>query len=182
MTFKGDPVHEAADKVAELTGVPRFGRWLKANHSPYQTRRQIILPAIAIVGSVTAFIATLFEVRSIGALAPLFFYLAYWARPFGPIRLRDAAMPYDEREQVLIWRSRSIGMATALGLALVGCAVTGFYDGFSALENIDVNVSLLRRSIIELTAVCLLATTAIGVTTISASLLLPKRVSDDEDA
>jgi hypothetical protein len=180
MTYRGNLAHEAADKIAELTGWPRFIRWLTANYRQPHAKRQIVVPVVAIAGQVAVFIATLSGMRVFGGLGPLIFYLAFWASFFGPIRMRDSAMPYDERELVLIWRSRSIGLATALALALIGFAVRGFSDAFSILEHIDVKVDLLERIIIELQALLLVATTGMCVTTIIASVMLPKDTVDDD--
>lgn len=170
MTYNTNPLHEAADKVAELTGVPKLMRKAEAKHP---ARRQIMLPAVAIAGSVIAFIATLYGVHAIGALSGLFFVLTIVAQQFGPVRPRNAAMPYDECEQLLIWRSRSVGMGAALGLAIIGCSTISLYDAFQ-----DVPWQLPANS--ALAAMWLLVTTATGLTTISASLLLPKEIAEEE--
>ncbi len=173
MTYQADPIHEAADKIAELTGVPTLKRMAEANQNAHRARRQIVLPIIAIAGSVVAFVATLNGVRVLGALSALFFVLAMVAQHFGPIRLRNAAMPYDECEQLLIWRSRSFGMGVALGLTIIGCSAISLYDAFQA-----VRWQLPSGS--ALAAMWLLTTVATGMTTISASMLLPKEIADEE--
>jgi hypothetical protein len=171
MTHKADPIHKAADTVAEVTGIPRLVRDANANHKP---RRQIILPTIAVLGSIIAFVATLYGVRIFGAIAPFFFITAMVAQQFGPIRLRNSNLPYDEWERLLIWRSRSIGLGTALAIAILGCAAIALYDSLH-----DAPWRLPANS--ALAAMWLLTTTATALTTISASLILPKGLDDEDE-
>ncbi len=174
MTYEENPLHVLVDKVAELTGVPKLKRKAEENQSAHRARRQIILPAIAVGGSIIAFVATITGIRFMGALAPLFFVIAFVAQYFGPIRLSNSAMAYDECEQLLIWRSRSIGMGAALGLAIIGFCVLALYDAFQ-----DVPGQLPTGS--ALAAMWLLTTTATALTTISASWLLPKDIGDEDE-
>jgi hypothetical protein len=179
MTYKADPVHEAADKIAELTGIPKLSRLAQANQRDYRPRRQILLPLIALAGSIAAFVAALCGIRFMGSIAPIFFVLAMLAQQFGPVRHRNSAMPYDECEQLLIWRSRSIGMGVALGLAVIGLAGFNALAMFEALGDIDTTVPVHRLAIIGTAAMWLLTTTAMTITTISASLMLPKDVGEE---
>jgi hypothetical protein len=178
MTYKADPIHKAADKVAEFTGVPRLARQADAKQHAYRSKRQIVLPVIAITGSAACFAATLAGLGVVGALGGLFFLMASAAQWFGPVRVRNANLPYDEWEQMLIWRSRSIGLGTALGLAIGGCSVLSIWAAFRDL-GVDAAFSLPSKS--AMAAMWLLTTTAIGMTTISASLMLPKPLIDGED-
>lgn len=172
MTYKSNPANQAADKIAEQTGVPRLK---KMAGSDQRAKRQIVLPGIAIAGSIIAFVATLYGMRVIGALGPLFFIIAMLAQYFGPIRLRDAARPYDECEQLLVWRSRSIGLGTGLAIAIIGCSALSLNEALQDLH--DVPLQLPKSS--AFAAMWLLATTATGLTTISASLVLPKDIEDE---
>jgi hypothetical protein len=174
MTLKHDAIAQALDHLAEKTGVPSFIRSAEERKCYKRARRQIVIPAIAIVGSIIAFVATLYGVRLAGSLSVLFFLLAMVAKQFGPIRLSNTMAPYDEREQLLIWRSRSIGMGVALGLSILGCFAYSFYDAFH-----DESWRLPTNT--ALAATWLLATTGTALTTICASLLLPKQIADDED-
>ena len=178
MTYKANPIHEAADKVAELTGIPRLIRHCETNQQSHIAKRQIVLPAVAIFGSIAAFVATLSGLSLIGVSAGLFFLLAFAAQYFGPIRPRNAMAPYDEREQLLIWRSRSIGLGTGLAIAIIGCAVIAVFDAFQDLQP---TASWRLPAHCAMAAMWMLVTTATGMTTISASLLLPKQNIDDED-
>jgi hypothetical protein len=178
MTYKADPIHEAADKAAEFTGIPSLARRADANQRAYRAKRQIVLPGIAIAGSVACFVATLTGFGVVGALGGLFFLIASAAQWFGPIRLRNANLPYDEWEQMLIWRSRSIGLGAALALAIGGCSVLSIW---SALADIGTDASVILPAKSAMAAMWLLITTAIGVTTISASLMLPKPLVDGDD-
>jgi hypothetical protein len=178
MSYKSDPIHEAADKAAEFTGIPSLARRADANQRAYRAKRQIVLPGIAIAGSVACSVATLTGFGVVGALGGLFFLIASAAQWFGPIRVRNANLPYDEWEQMLIWRSRSIGLGTALGLAIGGCSVLSIWAAFRDLGT-DAAFSLPSKS--AMAAMWLLTTTAIGMTTISASLMLPKPLIDGED-
>jgi hypothetical protein len=178
MTYKSNPVHEALDKVAELSGVPRLKRMMEANKTAHRARRQIVIPAIAITGSISAFIATFYGYALGGALGPIFFAFATAAQYFGPIRVRNAMIPYDEREQLLIWRSRTIGLGTALALAIVGCAMVAIFD---ALQDIQTGSYWQLPRTSAMAAMWLLMNTATGMATISASLMLPKQIVDDED-
>lgn len=178
MSYKGNPIHEAADKVAELTGIPSLGR--KAKRYPHHPRRQIVLPAIAVTGSITAFVTSLLGVQSMTALAPICFVMAILAQYFGPIRPRDQDKPYDECEQLLIWRSRSIGLGVALGLAVTGLAGFNALTLFEVLKDVEVNVPLYQVVLVAVAAMWLLITTATGLTTIAASLMLPKANGNNE--
>jgi hypothetical protein len=179
MSYKSNPVHEAADKVAELTGIPKLNRLAQANQRAYRTRRQILLPMLALAGSIAAFVAALYGIRFMGAIAPIFFVLAMLAQQFGPVRRRSSAMPYDECEQLLIWRSRSIGMGVAVGLAVIGLAGFNALALFEALGDMEATVPLHRLVFIGTAAMWLLTTTATALTTISASLMLPKDIEDE---
>ncbi len=178
MSYKSNPVHEALDKVAELTGMPRLNRMMEAGLTAHRARRQIAIPVIAIAGSVIAFTGALYGHRLIGVFGAFFFLLATAAQYFGPIRVRNAIIPYDEREQLLIWRSRTIGLGTALVIAIVGCAAIAISD---ALQDIQTGTSLQLPRTSAMAAMWLLANTATCMTTISASLMLPKQIVDDED-
>jgi hypothetical protein len=139
-----------------------------------------LLPIIALVGSIAAFFATLYGVRSMATLAPLFLVLALSAQRFGPVRRRNAAMPYDEYEKLLIWRSRSIGLGTALVVAIVGLAGLNALAMFEALGDLEATVPVHRLAIAGTSAMWLLVTTATALTTISASWLLPKDIEEEE--
>jgi ABC-type Fe3+-siderophore transport system permease subunit len=128
MTYKANPIHEAADKVAEVTGVPKMMRIAREYQKTHRARRQVILPAIALIGSILCFVAVLFGYRHMEILSLwLFLPLALVARFFGPIRWSTSAIAYDEYEQMLIWRARSIGMGAALWLAIPGCIALHIY-------------------------------------------------------
>jgi hypothetical protein len=176
MTYKADPIHTALDKAAEITGVPKLNRKAQANQRAHRPRRQFLLPLIALAGSIAAFVATITGIRFMGALAPLFFVLAMLAQQFGPVRSRNAAMPYDECEQLLIWRSRSIGMGAALGLAIIGCAAFAVKNLF---QDLVTNAPQHIPAGSAQAAMWLLTTTATALTTISASWLLPKDIGDE---
>jgi hypothetical protein len=176
MTYEENPLHVLVDKVAELTGVPKLKRKAEENQSAHRPRRQILLPMIALAGAIVAFVATLVGVRFLGTLAPLFFVIAFVAQYFGPIRLRNAAMPYDECEQLLIWRSRSIGMGAALGLAIIGCAAFAVKNLF---QDLVTNAPQHIPAGSALALMWLLTTTATSLMTISASVMLPKDIKNE---
>jgi hypothetical protein len=177
MTYKSNPVHEALDKAAELTGMPRLNRMMEAGLTAHRARRQIAIPAIAIAGSIIAFIGGLYGYRLIGVFGAFFFLLAGVTQYFGPIRARNVMITYDEREQILIWRSRAIGFGAGLTMAIIGCAAIAIFDAFQDLQT----EASWRLPTSAMAAMWLLVNTATGVTTISASIMLPKQILDEEE-
>jgi hypothetical protein len=176
MSYEADPILAAADKAAEMTGVPKRKRMADANQKAYRPRRQILLPMIALAGSIAGFAATGLGYSLAGASGPLFFLIALFAQYFGPVRVRNAALPYDEREQVHIWRSRTIGMGAALAIAIAGSGTVALFDAF--LERSDAPLEMPPK--LALATMWLLVTISISVTTISASLMLPKPLKDED--
>ncbi len=174
--MKRKSISELADKSVEWTGIPALHQSAEERRKNFRARRQIVLPVIAISLSVAAFVATLFGHRIAGAFAPFAFVLAMVAQQFGPIRLRNSAAPYDEYEQILIWKSRTVGMGVALAIAIIGCAAFSLIDAFGTLADRAWHIPMN----LAMAAMWLLTTLATGVTTISASLMLPKPL-DDED-
>ncbi len=173
MTRKSIP--ELLDKSVEWTGIPALHQSAEERRKNFRARRQIILPIIAITVVTLAFGATLAGYKSIGAFAPLAYVLAMVAQYFGPIRVPQSAAPYDEFEQILIWKSRTLGLGVALAIAILGCVTFSLIDAFGKLtdEALEIPGNL------AMAAMWLLVTIAISVTTLSASLLLPRPLDDE---
>ncbi len=192
MSYNGKRMHEAAERLTNALGISRLMREADERQIARQPKRQIVLPAVAIAGSAAFLVATLFGYAWAAALGGVFIYVALWAQQHGPIRLRDVRFPYDEREQIIIWRSRSIGLGVALCIPMLACLAFFFLVFYQSVNTdepfavrdvvaIETLEALLHQASVAIAVMWFMLTTAVGVTTITASLMLPNKLLDREE-
>lgn len=121
MPYKGDPIAEKLDKIAEATGMPRLSKRLE-RALPMRFR---IIPLALLI----------FAIAGMGvqiAVSDLFGYILVmlaWTmslplQQLSPLR-RSEHGSLDEREQALVQSGHFIGLIAALGVAVLGCIFIG---------------------------------------------------------
>ena len=121
MTYKGDPIAEKLDKLAEMTGVPRLQRKFKSDRQP----RFLILPWVLLA----------FVVAGLGVQIAWPGWLGFWIvwmawigtsflfqqlGPLGQPRKRD------EREASEFRHGHVIGLMWTFGVAVIGSLTIAF--------------------------------------------------------
>ncbi|WEK46415.1 MAG: hypothetical protein P0Y56_15620 [Candidatus Andeanibacterium colombiense] len=121
MPYKGDPIAEKLDRIAEATGVPRMSRRFE-QAMPLRLRLlPVALLALAVAGLWVQI-----------ARSPIYGYtivMAAWAMSFplqqlSPLRQAQRGK-LDERERALVRSGHFAGLVAALGVAVLGCVFIG---------------------------------------------------------
>jgi hypothetical protein len=116
MPYKGDPIAEKLDKLAESTGFPQFSRKLEARMPMRLRALPLILLAVATAGMAVQ-IAGYGLVGYWGVLMAWIFTISL--QQWGPLR-QPRGRGYDEREAALVRNGHFTGMMWALGVAVLG--------------------------------------------------------------
>jgi hypothetical protein len=121
MPYKGDPIAEKLDKIAEATGMPRLSRKLE-RALPLRLRwLPLALLALAVAGLVV-------QVRGFELFGYVVIMLA-WTMSFplqqlSPLRHARGGR-LDERERAVVRSGHFAGLVAALGVAVLGCIAIG---------------------------------------------------------
>ena len=121
MPYKGDPIAEKLDRIAEATGMPRLSRKLE-RALPLRLRWvPLTLLAVAVAGMVV-------QIRGFELFGYVIILLA-WTMSFplqqlSPLRQARGGR-LDERERAVVQSGHFAGLIAALGLAVLGCIAIG---------------------------------------------------------
>ena len=129
MTYRGDPIAEKLDKLAEATGMPALQRKLQAR-DPMRFR---VLPSILLTLAVAGMAVQIVW----GGLAGFWIVWAGWlgtfmCQPFGPMG-RATERKLDEREAAIVRHGHFTGMMWALGVAILGSLTIAFGTAWAML-------------------------------------------------
>ena len=122
MTYKGDPIAEKLDQLAEATRIPALQRKLQAR-DPMRFR---VLPSVLLALAVAGMAVQI----GWGGLSGFWIVWAGWmgsfmCQPFGPMG-GARARKLDEREAAIVRQGHFAGMMWALGVAVLGSLVITF--------------------------------------------------------
>jgi hypothetical protein len=116
MPYKGDPIAEKLDKLAESTGFPQFSRKLE-QAMPMRLRA---LPLILLAFAVAGLGVQIAGHELVGYWVILMTWIFTIAlQQWGPLR-QPRGRGYDEREAALVRNGHFTGMMWALGVAVLG--------------------------------------------------------------
>ncbi|MBT2135794.1 hypothetical protein KK137_15760 [Croceibacterium sp. LX-88] len=174
MPYKGDPIAEKLDKLAEATGMPQLSRRL-ANRYPVRFR---IVPLILLAVAFGGLWAQIAVSEIYGYFVVMFAFLGTMALlPFSP--LKKVGRGFDEREAALVKSGHFIGLLVAAGLVVLGCVFIGL--GVVA-SKLGLGHFWAPSRVTDWFALALLlATVEINVAILAASARLPSDDPNDED-
>lgn len=178
MTYKGDPIAEKLDKLAEKTGVPRFQRRYEARGARSPIRFRVIplaLLALAVAGLAVQIVLP----RGMG----YFVIMMVWSATIiiynlGPLGRRPNHR-LDEREAGVVRHGHFVGLIVAFVAAVLGSFAFAFgkIGAMLGLWNIWAPQSGLDWMAVTF---FLLAVEA-NVAVLAASAATPEPLQDDED-
>ena len=175
MTYKGDPIAEKLDKLAEATGMPALQRRMQAR-DPMRFR---VLPSILLVLAVAGMALQIGR----GGLSGFWIVWAGWmgslmCQPFGPMG-RPGGSKLDEREAAIVRDGHFTGMMWALGVAVLGSlAIT-----FATVWTIAGMAGLWapKTPMDWMTITLFLLAVEFNVAVLAASAAMPEPLDDDEE-
>ncbi|HEY7807604.1 MAG TPA: hypothetical protein VIC34_10435 [Croceibacterium sp.] len=175
MTYKGAPLTEKLDRLAEATGVPRLSRKLD---SAYPTRFRV-LPAIFL----TVAVAGMGLQIARGGLSGFWIVWAGWMgalilQPFGGLRQRGTRK-LDEREAAVLRHGHFVGMMWALGLAMLGSMTIAFGSAGAMLHMW--NLWAPQTPMDWMTITLFLLAVENNVAVLAASAATPEPLEDEEE-
>lgn len=175
MTYRGDPIAEKLDKLAELTGMPRLGRKL-ADDYPARFR---ILPSVLLALAVAGLAA---QIAWGGA--PGFWIV--WAAWMGTFVFQPFGTPWqpgkrklDEREAAVIRHGHFVGMMWTLGVTVLSSLAfaLGKMGAMIRLWDIWTPISGLDWMAVTFFLLALEANVAV----LAASAVTPEPLEDGEE-
>jgi hypothetical protein len=174
MTYKGDPIAEKLDKLAEATRIPAFQRKLQAR-DPVRFR---VLPSILLALAVAGMAVEI----AWGGLAGFWIVWAGWmgtfmCQPFGPMG-RPGGRKLDEREAALVRQGHFTGMMWALGVAVLGSLTIAFGIAWDMLGMGGLWAPRTPMDWMTITLFLLAVETNVAV--LAASAAMPEPLEDDE--
>ena len=121
MPYKGDPIAERLDKIAEATGMPRVARWFAGGHSI----RFRYIPLALLVFTVAGLWLQIVAVDGLGyMLVMVAWSVSFLLQSLSPLRQAHRGR-LDERESALVRSGHLTGLIVAMGLAVLGCVFVG---------------------------------------------------------
>jgi hypothetical protein len=121
MPYKGDPIAEKLDKLAESTGFPQFSRKFEAE-MPMRLR---VLPLILLAFATAGLAVQIAGYDLFGYwLVLMAWIVTVTLQQLGPLR-QPRGRSYDEREAALVRNGHFTGMMWALGVAVLGSLTIG---------------------------------------------------------
>ena len=175
MTYKGDPIAEKLDKLAEATRIPAFQRKLQAR-DPVRFR---VLPSILLALAVAGMAVEI----AWGGLAGFWIVWAGWmgtfmCQPFGPMG-RPGGRKLDEREAALVRQGHFTGMMWALGVAILGSLTIAFGTAWDMLGMGGLWAP--RTPMDWMTITLFLLAIEANAAVLAASAATPEPLEDDEE-
>jgi hypothetical protein len=121
MTYKGDPIAEKLDKLAEATGIPQFQARYR-HSSPVRFR---VLPLVLIALATAGLVLQMTRGQTLGYLL----IIVVWSATtlvfaLGPLA-RRSNKGWDEREVAVVRRGHFTGLMVAFGVAVLGSLAFG---------------------------------------------------------
>ena len=120
MPYKGDPIAEKLDQIAETTGVPQVSRWFAEGHSIRFRYIPLALLALTVAG--------LWVQIAVSEMFGYVVVMVAWSMSFPLLSLsplRQSQRGLDERERALVRSGHLTGLIAAMGLAVLGCVFLG---------------------------------------------------------
>jgi hypothetical protein len=175
MTYKGDPIAEKLDKLAEATGVPALQRKLRSR-DPMRFR---VLPSILLALAVAGMGVQI----AWGGLAGFWIVWAGWmgtfaCQPFGPMKRPDGRK-LDEREAAILRHGHFTGMMWALGVAILGSLTITFGTVWAMAGMGGLWAPQTPMDWMAITLFLLAVETNVAV--LAASAAMPEPLEDDEE-
>jgi hypothetical protein len=175
MPYKGDPIAEKLDRIAEATGMPRLSKKLE-RALPMRLRwLPLALLAAAIAGLWVQI-----------AVSDMFGYIVImiaWTTSFAvqqlsPLRQGQRG-PLDERERALVRSGHLTGLIAALGVAVLGCFAIGMG---SAATLVHLGSFWAPRGPTDWFAIALfLLALESNIAVLAASSAMPEPLNDGEE-
>ena len=175
MTYKGDPIAEKLDRLAEATGMPGLQRRMRARDPMRFRVLPSILLALAVVGMAMQI--------GWGGLAGFWIVWAGWfgifmCQPFGPMG-RPGGRKLDEREAAVVRQGHFTGMMWALGVAILGSLTIAFGTAWAMLRMGRLWAPQTPMDWMTITLFLLAVETNVAV--LAASAATPEPLEDDEE-
>ena len=121
MPYKGDPIAEKLDRIAEATGMSRVVRWFAGGRSIRFRYIPLALLAFTVAGLWVQIVA----VDGLGyMLVMVAWSVSFSLQSLSPLRQASRG-PLDERERALVRSGHLTGLIAAMGLAVLGCVFIG---------------------------------------------------------
>ena len=174
MTYKGDPIAEKLDKLAEATRIPALQRKLQSR-DPMRFR---VLPSILLVLAVAGMAVQIGR----GGLAGFWTVWAGWmgtfmCQPFGPMGRPGRKL--DEREAAIVRHGHFAGMMWALGVAVLGSLTIAFGTAWAMLGMGRLWAPQTPMDWMTITLFLLAVETNVAV--LAASAAMPEPLEEDEE-
>jgi hypothetical protein len=175
MTYKGDPIAEKLDRLAEATGMPALQRKLQSR-DPMRFR---VLPSILLALAVTGMAVQI----GWGGLTGFWLVWAGWmgafmCQPFGPMG-RPGGRKLDEREAAIVRQGHFTGMMWALGVAILGSLVITLSTVW-AIAGMG-GLWAPQTPMDWMTITLFLLAVEFNVAVLAASAAMPEPLEDDEE-
>jgi hypothetical protein len=175
MTYKGDPIAEKLDRLAEATGMPALQRRMQAR-DPMRFR---VLPSILLAAAVAGMAVQVGR----GGLIGFWIVWAGWfgtfmCQPFGPMG-RPGSRKLDEREAAVVRHGHFHGMMWALGVAILGSLTIAFGTAWDMLGMGGLWAPRTPMDWMTITLFLLAVETNVAV--LAASAATPEPLEDDEE-
>jgi hypothetical protein len=175
MTYKGDPIAEKLDQLAEATRIPALQRKLQAR-DPMRFR---VLPSVLLALAVAGMAVQI----GWGGLSGFWIVWAGWmgsfmCQPFGPMG-GARARKLDEREAAIVRQGHFTGMMWALGVAVLGSLVITFCTVWTMAGMAGLWAP--RTPVDWMTITLFLLAVEMNVAVLAASAAMPDPLEDDEE-
>jgi len=175
MTYKGDPIAEKLDKLAEMTGIPRLQqRFSTANPIRFRVLPLTLL-AIATVGLALQIVRPM----GFGYLVILLAWspttLVFALGPLG----RRGNRTWDERERAVARHGHFIGLIVAFGTAVLGALAFGLGKTGAMIGLWDIWTP--RSGLDWLAITFFLLNLEANAAVLAASAAIPEPLEDEEE-
>jgi hypothetical protein len=175
MTYKGDPLAQKLDELAEATGFPRLQRRLQFRDPVRFRIVPLILLALAIVGLVLQ----IFRPNGFGYVV----ILLVWSPTtivfmLGPLNQRLGGK-LDEREMAVVRKGHFAGLLTAFGVAIIGAFAFGVGKVGAIIRLWDIWTP--QSGLDWLAVTFFLLTVEANVAVLAASAATPEPLQDEDE-
>lgn len=176
MPYKGDPIAEKLDKLAEATRFPQFSRKLEAS-LPMRFR---VLPLILLAFATVGLAVQIAGYQLVGYWVILMVWIfTISLQQWGPLRAPRLGGKYDEREAALVRSGHFTGMMWALGVAVLGSLAIAFGKAGAMLHLWHLWAPETPMDWIAVTFFVL--TLELNAAILAASSAMPEPLEDGED-
>jgi len=175
MTYKGDPIAEKLDKLAEATGMPRLQRRY-ASGNPIRFR---LLPLVLLAIAAAGLALQIAEPLSLGYLVILTVWsVTILVFTLGPLGQR-AGRRWDEREAAVVRKGHFMGLLIAFGAAVLGSLAFGMGKTGAMIRLWDIWTPQSGLDWLAVTFFLLVLEANVAV--IAASAATPEPLEDEEE-